>query len=156
MNAAAFLQQLSREHEAWLALLDLLEEEEKALVRGDGDRLTALTEPKLLRVQEIGRFVEARNGFLSAGRYPADHGGMAEWIAHSGKDEAARLWQTLCDCEMRARRLHERIGILLDMRMSATRQALNVLHAAANGLGGGYDRDGMAVTPRGGRPLTSA
>lgn len=156
MNAAAFLQQLAHEHKAWLALLDLLEEEESALVRGDGDKLAALNEPKLLRLQEITRFVQARNSFLAVGQHQPDHGGMAEWIARNGRDEAGRLWQTLCECETRARRLHERIGILLNMHMSATRQALNVLLAAANGQGGGYNQDGMAVTPSGGRPLTSA
>lgn len=156
MNAAAFLQQLALEHQAWLALLALLEEEESALVRGDGDKLAALGEPKLLRLQEITRFVQARNAFLAAGQYQPDHSGMAEWIARNGRDEAGKLWDTLCDCEARARKLHERIGILLNMRMSATRQALNVLLAAANGQGGGYSPDGMAVTPSGGRPLTSA
>ncbi len=156
MSAAAFLQQLAAEHQAWLALLELLEQEESALVRGDGDQLAAINEPKLLRLQEITGFVQARNGLLVAAGFPPDHGGMADWIARHGKDEGEKLWQTLCDCEARARKLHERIGILLNMRMSATRQALNVLLAAANGQGSGYGQDGMAVTPSGGRALTSA
>lgn len=156
MSAVAFVSQLALEHKSWLALLDLLAEEENALVRGDGDRLATLKEPKLLRVEEITRFVQARNAFLSASQFEPDHAGMAAWLARNPGIDAGRLWDELRECEVRARRLHERIGILLNMRMSATRQALNVLLAAANGQGGGYNQDGMAVSPSGGRPLTSA
>lgn len=155
MSSAAFIQELAREHAAWLDLIDLLSEEEGALMRGDTVKLATLCEPKLLRLQEITHFIQARKAFLVAQNFQADHDGMAAWLARNGKDEAASLWNRLRECETRARKLHERIAILLDMRMAATRQALNVLFTAVTGQGGGYNHEGMVVIPSGGRALIS-
>lgn len=155
-SAAAFLQELSREHNTWLSLIALLEEEENALVRGDGDRLSALSEPKLQRLHDLTNYVKARNAFLVSNQFDPEHKGMAEWIAHHGRDNVDVLWNKLCDCETRARNLNERIGILINMRLGTTRQALNVLLANATEKGSGYTQEGMAIAPTGGRPLTSA
>lgn len=155
-SAAAFIQELSREHSTWLSLIGLLEEEESALVRGDGDRLSAVNEPKLQRLQEISRFINARNAFLAANQFTPDHNGMADWVSHNDQGNAGTLWYQMCNYETRARNLNERIGILINMRLASTRQALNVLLAGAADQGSGYNHEGMALSPSGGRPLTSA
>jgi flagellar biosynthesis protein FlgN len=52
--------------------------------------------------------------------------------------------------------MNQRIGALIDLRLSSTRQALNVLIHAATSQGGLYDESGFSVASRKGKPLTAA
>ena len=153
--AATFATVLGAEHNAWLALIDLLEKEENALVLGDAEILTTLNVPKLQLLNEISAHVKARNAFLAANQLSPDHKGMEKWMAKNSAANTDSLWMELRDCETRARHLNERVGILLNMRMNTTRQALNTLLTSAKDQAGGYDSEGMTLSPSGSRPLTS-
>ncbi len=139
---------------AWQGLLDILHDEERALVRGDADRVAQITPIKLAQVETIGSHVRARQTTLEAAGHPVNAAGMAAWI---GKDAAqgARLRQ-LGALEAAAQAANQRVGALLDMRLGAARQAMNVLiHAATRG-NGLYDESGQSVAARSGKPLSAA
>lgn len=145
---------LDAEIGAWQALLDILRDEEQALVRGDADRVAQITPIKLAQVDSIGSHIRARQTALAAAGHPASAAGMAAWI---GKDPAqgARLRQ-LGELEAATQAANQRVGALVDMRLGAARQAMNVLvHAATRG-NGLYDESGQAVAPRSGKPLSAA
>ncbi|WP_324780753.1 flagella synthesis protein FlgN [Thiobacillus sedimenti] len=147
---------LGMELAAWKALLNVLADEERALVAGDADRLPQLNASKLAQVQTLGNLVRARQDALRAAGHAADHTGMAAWLAQHGNAEHRAHWQELCGLEQEAQAMNQRIGTLIEMRLTATRQALNVLVHAATNRTGLYDQAGQSVaTPRG-KPLTAA
>jgi flagella synthesis protein FlgN len=58
--------------------------------------------------------------------------------------------------EQDAQAMNQRIGALIDLRLTSTRQALNVLVHSATSKGGLYDQAGLAVATHKGKPLTAA
>lgn len=147
---------LKAEIAAWQALLNVLAEEERALVDGEADRLAQLNASKLSQLQNLGKLASARQTDLLAAGCAADHAGMENWLAQYGGPESLDRWQELCDLEGQARAMNERIGALIELRLASTRQALNVLVHAATHQNGLYDQAGLAVAARTGKPLTAA
>lgn len=153
---AVLLARFAAETAAWQALLDMLEQEERALIDGAADRLAQLNASKLAQMQTLGTLARARHDALVAAGHPPDHGGMSAWLAEHGESEHRSQWQRLCDMEQQAQALNQRIGALIDLRLASTRQALNVLIHAATRRNGLYDQDGLAVAAQHGKPLTAA
>jgi flagella synthesis protein FlgN len=150
------ISQLAAESAAWQALLNLLTQEEQALVNGEADRLEALSASKLGQLQTLNNLARARRDALLAAGQSADHAGMEAWLTQHGQAEHRTRWQQLCEMELEAQATNQRIGKLIDMRLSATRQALNVLVHASSSQNGLYDQAGQAVTAHKGKPLTAA
>lgn len=136
---------LAVESAAWRSLLDLLEEEERALIDGEAARLAQLNASKLAQLDKIGDLARARQTALASMGLTSDHGGMARWLTQHGQSEHHLCWRQLCELEQQSRAINQRIGILIGLRLAATRQALNVLVQSASGPSGLYDQAGQAV-----------
>ncbi len=147
---------LKRESAAWQALLQVMRDEEQALIAGDTERLALLNTAKLTQLQSVSDHVQSRHAALRAAGHAVDHAGMDAWLAQHGRAEHRASWQQLREAEQAARTTNQRIGALIDMRLSSTRQALNVLIHSATRQGGLYDHDGLAVAAQAGKPLTVA
>lgn len=146
--------ELDDEIGAWQAFLEILRDEEQALVNGDAERVAQITPIKLAQVDSIGAHIRARQAALSAAGHPVTAAGMAAWIGNDPA-QSARL-RRLDELEAAAQAANQRIGALVDMRLGAARQAMNVLiHAATRG-NGMYDESGQAVATRSGKPLSAA
>lgn len=157
MSAAEMLTRLNAEIAAWQSLHDTLVAEEQALVDGDADRLAPLHAAKLQQLQAVSDHARNRVSDLQLAGYRPDRAGMAAWLAKLGEPELGVRWQRLGELEQQTQAVNQRVGVLVDMRLGATRQALNVLiHAAAGAAGGLYDTDGLAVGAPTGKPLTAA
>lgn len=155
-RSSALIAKLAVESAAWQALLNVLGEEERALVDGEADRLAQLNAAKLAQLQTLGDLARARHDdLLAAGRTP-DHAGMDAWLAQHGQPEHLVRWRQLCDMEQQARAMNQRISTLIDLRLTSTRQALNVLIHAATSQNGLYDQAGQSVAANTGKPLTAA
>lgn len=137
---------LAIENAAWRTLLTLLEDEERALVDGDADRLAPLNASKLSQLNSIGDLARARHAALLDTGYTPDHAGMADWLTQKGQHEDQLCWQQLREMEPQAQTLNARIGVLIDLRLTSTRQALNVLVQSATRQGGLYDQAGQAIS----------
>lgn len=148
--------QLTAENAAWVALLGTLADEERALVDGDADRLATLSATKLERLHTASELARARLAVLRGAGLSPDAGGMEAWLEQHGSPVARADWQSLRVLEDEARACNLRIGKLIEMRLAATRQSLNVLMHAATGKGGLYDPSGQAVAARTSKPLTAA
>jgi flagella synthesis protein FlgN len=155
-GSPALISKLTVESAAWQALLKLMGEEERALVAGEADLLPKLNASKLAQLQTLNNLARARHGELVAAGHTPDHAGMSVWLARHANAEHQTRWQQLCDMEQQAQAMNQRIGSLIDLRLNATRQALNVLIHAAKSQGGLYDQAGLSVTSRNGKPLTAA
>ncbi|MHB0975035.1 MAG: flagella synthesis protein FlgN [Thiobacillus sp.] len=155
-RSSALIAKLTVESAAWQALLNVLAEEEQALVDGEAGRLGPLNASKLAQLQTLGNLARARHDELLAAGHSADHAGMNAWLAQHGQPEQHARWRHLCDMEQQAQALNQRIGALIDLRLTAVRQALNVLIHAATNQNGLYDQAGQSVAASKGKPLTAA
>lgn len=154
--STALASKLSVESAAWQALLNVMSEEERALVAGEADLLPKLNASKLEQLNTLSNLARTRHNELVAAGHSPDHAGMDSWLAQQANTDQQTRWQHLCDMEKQAQALNQRIGSLIDMRLNATRQALNVLVHAAKSQGGLYDQAGQSVAGRSGKPLTAA
>ena len=147
---------LTAENAAWIALLGTLADEERALVEGDADRLASLNIVKLERLHATSDLTRTRLDTLRAAGFAADAAGMEAWLTRHGTPATRTDWQSLRALEDEARACNQRVGKLIEMRLAATRQSLNVLMHAATGRNGLYDQAGQAVAARASKPLTAA
>jgi flagella synthesis protein FlgN len=152
----AFIHALVREQSTWLELIEVLHLEEVALLQGDSEKLESLNEPKLTLLQILGKHIHARNTSLTALAFEPSHSGMSAWVSACAEEQVTVLWHRLCEFELDAQSLNKRIGALIDMRLTTTRQALNVLFTCTADQGGLYSNDGMALGPASGRALYAA
>lgn len=155
-DGPALLARLKVENAAWQALLQVMQEEERALVDGDADRLALLNTAKLTQMQTVSDHARSRHADLLAAGHTPDHLGMDAWLAQHGQPEQRARWQRLREMEQAAQAMNQRIGALIELRLTSTRQALNVLVHSATSQGGLYDQAGLAVAAHKGKPLTAA
>ncbi len=153
---STLLARLAEESAAWQALLQTLQDEEQALIAGDAERLALLNAAKLTQLQNVSEHARNRHADLLAAGHTPDPAGMDAWLAQHKHPELPARWQQLGAMEQEAQALNQRIGALIEMRLSSTRQALNVLIHSATSQGGLYDQDGLAVAAHKGKPLTAA
>lgn len=152
----ALIASLTAESVAWQALLNLLGDEERALVAGEADHLAQLNISKLAQLQTLGNLARTRHDELQAAGHTPNHAGMDAWLTQHGQPGHLAHWQQLCEMEASAQAMNQRIGQLIDMRLTSTRQALNVLIHAATNQGGLYDQAGQSVISASSKPLTAA
>lgn len=155
-GSPALVTKLTVESTAWRALLNVLEQEEQALIDGEADLLPKLNALKMAQLQSLNNLVRARHDDLLAAGLTSDHAGMDAWLAQQAKPEDATQWERLQAMEQQAQAMNQRIGSLIELRLNSTRQALNVLVQAATSQGGLYDQAGCSVATRNGKPLTAA
>ncbi|MHB1186633.1 flagella synthesis protein FlgN [Thiobacillus sp.] len=155
-DTSALLARLKEEGAAWQALLQTLQDEEQALIAGDADRLALLNTAKLTHLQNVSDHAQNRHADLLAAGHTPDLAGMGAWLAQRKHPDLLTRWQQLNKMEQDAQALNQRIGALIEMRLTSTRQALNVLIHSATSQGGLYDHDGLAVAAHKGKPLTAA
>jgi flagella synthesis protein FlgN len=155
-NSPSFLSKLAVECAAWQAMLNVMTEEEQALVNGEADHLARLNASKLAQLNTLSNLAGARNNALLAAGLSADHIGMNVWLTQHGQPEHRSQWQRLCEMEQQAQAMNLRIGKLIEMRLANTRQALNVLIHSTTNKGGLYDQAGQSVAGHSGKPLTAA
>ena len=147
---------LDVESAAWQALLNTLGDEERALIDGEAELLAQLNVSKLAQLQALGNLSRTRHAQLLAVGYTPDHTGMTAWLTQQGQTEYLIRWRQLCDMEQQAQSMNQRIGTLIDLRLSSTRQALKVLIQAATSQGGLYDQAGQSVGEGSGKRIITA
>lgn len=155
-DRASMRARLKLENAAWQTLLQVLRDEEQALIDGAADRLAPLNASKLVQLEAVSDHARGRLADLRAAGHTPDHAGMEAWLAQDERPESRSPWQQLCEMEQDAQAINQRIGALIELRLSTTRQALNVLVHSATGQSGLYDHAGLAVAARKGKPLTAA
>jgi flagellar biosynthesis/type III secretory pathway chaperone len=147
---------LREERAAMQAFLDLLQEEQASLLRGDADAVGALLARKSGWLQKLAGLAERRRGFLRAQSYPADRRGMDHWLSAQPTASAlAAEWQALLQLTHQACQANDANGALIAMRMQSNQQALAALTTAARSSAL-YGKDGQAVGAWGSRPLGAA
>src|SRR4030042_2217087 len=100
---------------------------------------------KLTQLQTVSEHARNRLADLQVAGHTPDHAGMDAWLARHGQPEQRACWQQLRKMEQTAQAMNQRIGALIELRLTSTRQALNVLVHSATRQGGLYDQAGQSV-----------
>ncbi|RJG05931.1 flagellar protein FlgN [Noviherbaspirillum cavernae] len=146
---------LAEEYKAAQSLLDLLRQEQAFLIAADVDGLARLTEEKAGIAARMSALSSQRHRALAEAGVEATEPGMHAWA--NGTDAPADVretWNGLLMLAQSAKELNRVNGMLINQHMARNQNALNVLHAAAQG-GNFYGPDGQSTTKLGGRRLAA-
>lgn len=144
---ATFVAGLRREVSAFADFIDLLRQEQTCLTTAEMDPLSQLTRRKEDKVEELSALARLRCAFLESHALPATSDGMRHWISAQGgaqSQELSDLWQRLAQGADEAQRLNRTNGLLINSRMTHTREALKALNGVTRSPGV-YGRDGFAA-----------
>ena len=156
MTAAHVAASLRAERTAMQAFLELLGEEQQALIRGDADQVAAGIARKSEWLGKLARHAGERREFLNKQQFPADRSGMDAWIAaHPDSGTLAAEWHELLKITHQAWQANHANGLLISVQMQSNQQSLAALAAAARSASL-YGRDGQTVGAWGSRTLGAA
>ena len=141
-NPAQYLEVLQQERERVREFLDLLEQEQAALVAGDHDELITFTEQKAARILDLRRFSDARSRLLASHGLRADKDGMSAWVERLGDEQTRRLWDEIKSLAAQVRSANEINGALVAARLKHNQAAIAALQSAAHSGSGVYGPDG--------------
>ena len=115
--------------------IELLQQEQIALVSADIDTLLPLSTQKSKLADELRNFGQARAELLARFNLSADRQGMSSWIAQQAENQRQTiqgLWDALLQAGASAQRLNDTNGKLISIHMQHNQLALNTLANAAN------------------------
>ncbi len=152
----AFVADLEKERDTFRTIHHTLESEQKALARGDVDRLMQISKFKIEQFLTLNQLADKRNRYLAENGLASHMEGMEQWLAvQPGHSTARVIWRELLASAREARLLNEANGALIDVKMQHNQQALSVLQQAAN-QAALYDPSGRPAAHRSGRRLDQA
>lgn len=144
---------LDGERQAADSLLQLLRQEQAALVDGDVERLSSLTDEKAKIAAHMAQLAKHRHGLLAHTGFAPTEAGMQEWLASAHATTADKsAWDALLEVAGSANELNRINGLLIGQHMARNQVALNILQGNADS-GGIYGPNGQSANKIGGRRL---
>lgn len=139
---------LQQEQAALDQFIELLQQEQAALVAADVDKLQSLSELKQQLSEHLTALAQQRVAQQERAGHSADAAGTRAWLATQSPTVAA-AWKKLLATAQTARNLNQTNGQLIQTHMQHNQQALAVLLGAANRLDV-YGADGQPRSGLGG------
>lgn len=135
---------LQQEQAAIDRFIDLLRQEQTALVNADVETLLSLSETKLKQSEQLNAIAHERLTLLARAGFSADAVGVQSWLAGQSPS-VAEAWKKLLERAQTAQRLNQTNGKLIQTHLQHNQQALAALMNAANATGV-YGADGQPRT----------
>lgn len=151
---AAYREILAKEGSLLEQFIELLEQEQKALVEGANDALPGLAEQKSRMSERLLAYEQERALLQSREGIGTDKGQVGAWLSRLAAD-AASEWEKFLDLVSRAKDLNDLNGRLIGERLKNNQQAIHALMAAANQTAT-YGPKGQSLTGNFSRSLGSA
>ena len=139
---------LQQEQAALDQFIELLQQEQAALVAADMDKLQSLSELKQQLSDHLNTLAQQRVAQQERAGYSNDAAGTRAWLAAQGSS-VVDAWNKLLAAAQTARDLNQTNGQLIQTHMQHNQQALAVLLGAANRLDV-YGADGQPRSGPGG------
>ena len=110
------------------SLADLLKLEELALIDGNVEKLSKLTQDKTKLLSHISKLEIERKACLQKHGYSADANGMQDYFNRTLPEvSAAEEWKKLLDLSEKAKESNRTNGILINRQFIRNQNALNIL-----------------------------
>lgn len=144
---------LDGERQAADSLLQLLRQEQAALVDGDVERMSTLTDDKAKSASRMAQLAKSRHELLASAGFAPTEAGMQEWLTSVHATAADKTaWDALLAVAANANELNRINGLLIGQHMARNQVALNILQGNADS-GGIYGPNGQSANKIGGRRL---
>lgn len=153
-SVAEYRHILAQEAKLLGRFVELLEQEQKALVDGANEALPDLAAQKTQMSEQLISHEQDRARVQSQAGIGADKGKIAVWLTATSP-EAAGEWESFLELVARAKALNELNGRLITERLNNNQQAIHALMAAANRTAT-YGPKGQSLTGNFSRSLGSA
>jgi flagella synthesis protein FlgN len=111
--------------------IELLQQEQAALVSADVDKLQLLSEPKQKLSEKLNVLVQQRIALLDRDGFSTDAAGVQAWLSKQPAT-VAEAWNKLLVGAQKAQRLNQTNGKLIQTHLQHNQQALATLMSAAN------------------------
>jgi len=137
--------------------VELLAQEQSALVQGKTDALSDLAAKKQPLVEQLNAREYERRSALGIDAEHKTREAMRDWLRTNPSEDIAANWDAILTLAKQARQLHDQNASLVAMRLQQTTDALAILNLnrpfAQHSL---YGSDGQASTSSGSRLVDSA
>jgi flagellar biosynthesis protein FlgN len=144
---------LGDEQAAANTMLQLLKQEQSALVDADVDRLATLTGEKAKIAALMAQCAQHRHNALEKAGFEASESGMQGWLDKTGANPAGKkAWAELLALVEAAKELNRVNGLLIGQHIARNQTALNILQGNAEGSAI-YGPNGQSATKIGSRRL---
>lgn len=111
--------------------VDLLQQEQQALIEGDADRLLALSQLKIHQSEQLDLLERDRKAWLMRQGFDPQQDGMARWLAQQPANVTA-TWNSLLETARQAQRLNQENGKLIETHLQHNQQMLAALMHATH------------------------
>ncbi len=108
-------------------IVELLKQEQRALVAADTDALNAVTPQKSQLVGQMGALARQRHQALAAAGLSADDAAMPAWLEAQADPAATSLWQDLLAAALIAKELNRVNGMLIAKQLSHNQTILQAM-----------------------------
>ena len=122
---------LQKEQTALDRFIDILQQEQSALVAADVDALQSLSADKQHLSEQLNNLSQQRAALLQRAGFTADTEGVKTWLA-TQPAEVRQAWEKLLASAQTAQRLNQTNGKLIQPHLQPNPQALTALMGAAN------------------------
>ena len=122
---------LQQEQAALDGFINLLQQEQEALVAANVEKLQSLSELKQKHSELLNGMMQQRVAMLEREGFNPDAAGVAAWLAGQPAS-VAESWKKLLESAQTAQRLNQTNGKLIQTHMQHNQQALATLMNAAN------------------------
>lgn len=154
---AVFAALIRAEFDGFQEFLQLLQQEQGALIKGNADQLLQLAARKSGLTEKLTGLSAQRISCITAAGCENSASGIAAYLGAIKAQAATReLWGKLLDLAREADRINRSNGILIDTRLRHNQQTLSVLQSAANPAASLYGPDGQISGTASGRRLDKA
>lgn len=128
--------------------IELLQQEQAALVAADVDTLQSLAADKQQLSDQLNALAQNRANQLQSAGFPPDSEGVKAWLQNQA-DSVRHSWELLLENARTAQRLNQTNGKLIQTHLQHNQQALSALVSAAN-RADVYGADGQPMGGPGG------
>jgi flagella synthesis protein FlgN len=129
---------LLQEQAALDRFIDLLQQEQAALVKGDVDALISISERKIKQAEQLNTMERERSRLLEDAGFGSN---VAGWLTQQSAPTIL-AWERLMESARTARHLNQTNGKLIQTHLQHNKQALRALMNASN-MAGAYGPDGQ-------------
>ncbi len=142
---------LHREQAALDRFIDLLQQEQAALISANVDALLSISDTKLKQADVLSALAKERVAMLIGAGFGTDAAGVNDWLA-SQPQVVTDAWHKLLQSAQAAQRINQTNGKLIQTHLQHNQQALSALINASNRANiygpDGQSRTGDAPTQR--------
>ena len=134
-----FMNELKDEKAIFQAFIEILKNEENALVEGKIEAIDFLASDKSRLIEELIQFDEHRTDYLKKQGLTLEKKSIDTWLIglieqHSDLLEVKNLWNELLDLAKLAQQLNRSNGLMISTQLQHNQRAFAALHCAAGNV----------------------